>query len=223
MNLKILFVLAYVVGIITLGFCFAFEWIYYGQTGDKKYNFFRNFPYELNQFKIDHKKSYVLLVVELFGCACFIGASLAFAIENMNTNPTSAFIFLAVSSLSIIWFVVLRFVKLTNYKAHLISVSIYVVLNLLLLLLYYFYFTNPDYQYIFSTGVRIGEIIIILILILFEFFLMINPTYKNWYKMVKIEAEVYSRPKYCYLPILEWGNFLIYILSFIAPLLVLFF
>lgn len=220
---KIWIVLAYVIGIIILGFSYAFEYIKYGQTGSEKYNFLRNFPYELNQFKIDCPKSYILMSTEIIGSSLFSVASLFFAINYQNVNPTSAYILFAVSTFVIVCFNVLRFIKLRNYRLHLLVTSIFVVSNLLLLLLYYFFFTNIDYGYAMISGVRITEIIVILLLIAFEFFLMLNPTYKNWYKLVKIEADVYSRPKFCYLPILEWGNFLLYLLSFIPLIIVVFF
>lgn len=220
---KIWIVLAYIVGIIVLFFSYAFEFVKYGQTGSEKYSFLRNFPYELNQFKIDSSKSYILAIIEILGSCLFSVASLFFAINYQNVNPTSAYILFAVSTFVILCFNVLRFVKLRNYRLHLLLTSIFVVSNLLLLLLYYFFFTNSDYGYAMINGVRITEIILILLLIIFEFFLMLNPTYKNWYKLVKIEADVYSRPKFCYLPILEWGNFLIYLLSFIPLFIVVFF
>jgi|GEM_PF-2121954 hypothetical protein len=221
--MRTLFIVAYAVGIIIIGFSFAIESVLYSQTGSKRFNFLHNFPYELNSFKVDNKKSYLLLITELIGFISLAFSSLAFAMYYQNTNPTSAYIMFAVNLASCITFFILRFVKLTNYRGHLLTTSIYVVINLLLLLLYYFFFTNADYGYVFTTGVKVAEIIILLVLIIFEFFLMLNPSYKNWYKMVKIEAEVYSRPKYCYLTILEWGNLLIYALSFIPLIIVIFF
>jgi|SRR5574344_491162 hypothetical protein len=220
---KISFVLAYVIGIMILGFSFAFEFVKYGQTGANKYSFTRNFPYELNQFKVDQPKSYILLITESIGSLLLVCSALLFAINFQNINPTSAYIIFAISTFIIVCFNVLRFVKLANYRAHLLLTSIFVVSNLLLLLLYYFFFTNKDYGYVLQTGVKVTEIVLLLILILFEFFLMLNPSYKNWAKLVKIEADIYSRPKFCYLAILEWGNFLLYLLSFIPLIIVVFF
>jgi len=221
--IKISFLLAYVLGIIVLGFSFAFEYIKYGQTGAKKYSFFRNFPYELNHFKIDQPKSFVLFGFEMVGSLLLISSSLLFAINFQEINPTSAYILFSVSTFIIICFNVLRFVKLANYKLHLLMTSIFVVSNLLLFLLYYFFFTNANYGYVLIDGVKITEAVVLIVFILFEFFLMLNPTYKNWAKLVNIEADLYSRPKYCYLPILEWGNFLLYLLSFIPLTIVVFF
>jgi len=50
-----------------------------------------------------------------------------------------------------------------------------------------------------------------------------NPTYKNWSKMVKMNAEIYSRPQHCYLAIIEWGSFLSYLASFIPLIIMMFF
>ncbi|MFA6667163.1 MAG: hypothetical protein WCS51_02245 [Bacilli bacterium] len=225
MDFRIVYAVFLALGIVVGGFACAFEYVIYQQTGSKKYNFLRNFPYELNQFHLGQKKSFILFGVEIISGLCFV-ASMVFAsiyLANNRGNPTSAYVFFVVATLIIISFFILRFTKLTNYKGHLVFATINVVLNLLLLLLYYFFFTNKNYQYVVDTGVRVFEIIFILILILFEFFLMINPTYKNWAKMVKMDAEVYSRPKYCYLPILEWGNVLVYLLANIPLLFVLFF
>ena len=90
-------------------------------------------------------------------------------------------------------------------------------------MLYYLFFTNPSYQYVTEVPIKIVVIVVILLLVIFELILMFNKTYKNWAKMVKMDAELISRPKYCYLPMLEWGNFLIYILSFIPLIIVMFF
>jgi len=163
---KIWIVLAYIVGIIVLFFSYAFEFVKYGQTGSEKYSFLRNFPYELNQFKIDSSKSYILAIIEILGSCLFSVASLFFAINYQNVNPTSAYILFAVSTFVILCFNVLRFVKLRNYRLHLLLTSIFVVSNLLLLLLYYFFFTNSDYGYAMINGVRITEIILILLLII---------------------------------------------------------
>src|SRR5574344_526035 len=89
---KIWIVLAYVIGIIILGFSYAFEYIKYGQTGSEKYNFLRNFPYELNQFKIDCPKSYILMSTEIIGSSLFSVASFFFEINYQNVNITSAYI-----------------------------------------------------------------------------------------------------------------------------------
>lgn len=223
MRYEIVFSILLVTGIIIYGFSFAFDYVKYSQTGTSKYSFLHNFPYELNYFRRSNRKSYLTFVTESFAGLLFIAASLMFALKYASTNPTSAFIIFTVMTLAQISFHVLRFIKLTNYRNHLIFVSINTVLNLFTLLLMYFFFTNKNYQYTLNNGVRIAEIVYLLILIILQFFLMLNPSYKNWYKMVNIEAEVYSRPKFCYLSILEWGNFLILSLSYLALLLILFF
>ena len=51
---------------------------------------------------------------------------------------------------------------------------------------------------------------------------MLNKNYKNWFKMVKVDAETYNRPKYCYLAILEWGTLLNLFLSFVPILIIIY-
>ena len=225
MDLRILCVILMVVGLILYAIVFAGQYVSFMQTGDKKYNFLRYFPYELNQFKLRNKRTYVFLAIELVAALCFIASSLFAAMYfafKLNV-PISAYSMFVASALTMITFIVLRFVKLTAFKQHLLFVTLNVVFNLLTLMLYYLFFSNSQFPYVTTTSVRIVVIILILILIVFEFVLMLNKTYKNWAKMVKMEAELTSRPKYCYLPMLEWGSFLVYVLSFIPLIVVLFF
>ena len=75
---------------------------------------------------------------------------------------------------------------------------------------------------ILSKEVQISTFVVSIILLIFEFILMLNPKYKNWFKMVKVDAETYNRPKFCYLAILEWGTLLNLILSYIPIIVVMF-
>lgn len=225
MDLRIISLLGIVIGIILYSVVFASEYVFFMQTGDKKYNFLRFFPYELNQFKRHNKKTYLFLTIELLAFLCLSCGALFPAIyfaHKFNMVITSYSMFI-VSMVSLISFLVLRFVKLTLFKSHLFFTSIFVSFNLLTLMLYYLFFTNPSYQYVTEVPIKIVVIVVILLLVIFELILMFNKTYKNWAKMVKMDAELISRPKYCYLPMLEWGNFLIYILSFIPLIIVMFF
>ena len=225
MDLRVICIILLVVGIILYAVVFAGQYVAFMQTGDKKYNFLRYFPYELNQFKLKNKKTYVFFAIELVAALCLIASSLFAAMnfaQKLNV-PISAYSMFTTSALTMITFVVLRFVKLTAFKPHLLFATLNVVFNLMTLLLYYLFFSNSQYQYVTSTSVRIVVIILILILVGFEFFLMLNKTSKNWAKMVKMDAELVSRPKFCYMPMLEWGNFLIYIFGFIPLIVVLFF
>jgi len=222
MGPKVLFIILYSLGLIFFFISFAYEWIKFGQTGDKKYSFLTYYPYELNQFKRSNSKSYFPVILSFFASGCLICASLFFVIANIKINPTSSIIFLVVSALSAICFNVLRFIKLTFYKGHLLTAVIYMCLNLFLVVLYYLFFTNESFGYVFVRSKRIILMVVLLALAFFEFYLMVNHTYKDWYRLVKVEGGVYSRPKHCYLAILEWGNFLIYILSFIPLFIVLF-
>ena len=58
--------------------------------------------------------------------------------------------------------------------------------------------------------------------IIFMIVLICNPSYKSWAKLVKVDAQTYNRPKYNYLAILEWGSFIVHLVSYI-PLIVSFF
>lgn len=225
MDLRIICIILFVVSILLYAIVFAGQYVSFMQTGDKKYNFLRYFPYELNQFKLRNKKTYVFLIIEIFAALCFIASSLfaAMYFTNKLNVPTSAYSMFVASALTIITFIILRFVKLTAYKSHLIFVTLNVAFNLLNLMLYYLFFSNSKFPYVTTTSVRIVVIVLILVLVVFEFVLMLNKTYKNWAKMVKMEAELTSRPKYCYLPMLEWGGFLVYVLSYVPLFVVLFF
>ena len=225
MDLRILCVILLIVGIILYAVVFVGQYVSFMQTGDKKYSFLRYFPYELNQFKLKNKNTYLFLAIECMAAFCLITSSLFAAIyfdKNLN-NVYNSYIMFVASSLAMITFVILRFVKLTAFKTHLIFVTLNVVFNLLTLMLYYIFFTNPNYAYVSNASIRITLIILILLIIAFEFVLMLNKTYLNWAKMVKMNAELVSRPKFCYLPMLEWGTFIVYLASFIPLIIVLFF
>lgn len=225
MDLRVLSILLFVIGLILYALVYGFDYVIFMQTGDKKYSFLRYFPYELNQFRLRNKKTYLLVFIELLAVVCLISANLFPAIyfsQKLNVFIPSYSMFV-VASISIISFLVLRFVKLTLFKTHLFFVTLFVAFNLFTLMLYYMFFTNQDFQFVTDLGVKIAIIVICLILVVFEVFLMLNKTYKNWAKMVKMDAELVSRPKYCFLPILEWGSFLVYIFSYIPLIVVMFF
>lgn len=225
MDLRIICVTLFVFGIILYAIVFTEQYVTFMQTGDKKYNFLRYFPYELNQFKLGNKKAYLFLAIECLAVLSLISSSLFAAIYFAKTinNIHNSYIMFVASALAIITFIILRFVKLTAFKTHLIFVTLNVVFNLLTLMLYYIFFTNSTYAYVSNMSIRIVLIILILAIIAFEFVLMLNKTYLNWAKMVKMGAELVSRPKFCYLPMLEWGTFIVYLVSFIPLIIVLFF
>ena len=220
--MKVIFSSLFALGCIVFALVFAFEWLKFGQTGDKKYNFLTYFPFELNQFHRSNKKSYLLAILSFFASACLITSLLFFMLLTVKVHKITASVLFIVGTLTIISFNVLRFVKLTNFKLHLVCSTVNMFFNLLLLVLYYLFFTNERIGYVFMTNVRIILMIVILIFVLFEFVLMVNKSYKDWFRLVKIEEGVYSRPKKCYLAMLEWGNFLITILSFVPLFIVLF-
>lgn len=220
MNESFLSFLFFIGAIIVFGFSFAFEYIKYGQTGSKNYNFLSNFPYELNSFKRHNKGSYLLLILELFASILFVNSGLFFALA--QGNHISAYIIFVLLFIGILAFNILRFIKLTNLKAHMAFTAIFTMNNILIILLEFIFFTNSSFRYLIDISPKVFVVIILLVLLIFEFILMINKSYKDWFKLVKLDSELYARPKICYIAILEWGNFLIYILTFVSLFIVLY-
>ena len=132
----------------------------------------------------------------------------AFATQKYGGSVTAAYIIFALNVLVAISFLILRFIKLSNYKLHIGFASVNVALNLLIDFLYLFFFTNSHVVFLRTPniGVEIACFIIILALLVFIFVLLLNPSYKQWIKMVKIDAETFSRPKKNYLVIIEKKN-----------------
>jgi len=212
--------------------CFAGLWFFeiraFNRTGSVKFNFLTYLPFELNRFKRDQKYSYIYPAVQVAGSVFFAVPLYLFAlmVQNNGGSAIACFIFAAVMSLALIAYNIVSFIKLSAFKLHMIFSTIFVALTLTLNGLYMFFFTSENYVYTKGSlpqSMQIVMFIILMVIIIFEFFLMINPTYKRWARMVKVDAETYNRPKKCYLAILEWGTLLNLLLSYIPIFLIMYF
>lgn len=221
MYFKIFSVSIYVFAIIIFIITLLLESKKYSQSGFLKYSLLRNFPYELNPFKAYQKSSYVFLALKLFSSFLFISSFLLFSI---TYNYLTSYILFTLFTLAIIVFNILTFFKLNDYKKHLIVVIIHVAINLILLALTLYYFVDSSYWYATKIGVRIFEAIYIVILVIFECFLLFNNSYKDWFRKIDFDnTSSAENKKISYLPTLEWGNFLITLLIFIAYIVIMFF
>lgn len=199
-------------GIIFTFLSFGLMALSYSKTGSAKYSPFSCFPFELNQFKRDQKRSWGLETAFLIGVLCFVFAAAFFIVK--NHTKSMAYLIGILLIVDIVVFHVLFFIKLSNYKLHLIFAIIFYLLTFLIYLVEIFIFTNP-----YSAGFIVSNKVLIWIFtiigIIFMLIIALNPSYKNWSKMVKVDAQTFYRPKYNYLAGLEWGSFLAYIISFI--------
>ena len=127
--------------------------------------------------------------------------------------------------IEVIIFSLLLFTKLSNYKGHLVLVSLFVGLQLIVSCVEFFYFSNTKYGYISPSHNELAyvNVAIIMIQLIFQFVLILNPTYKGWARMQQIGAETFNRPKFCYIAMLEWGTFINMIISYIPIIIVVFF
>lgn len=222
-----LFVISFVLGVLTLFVLYSFEIKDFNRTGAVKFKFYTRIPFELNRFKRDRKDSYVFPALQVVGSLLLIMPMLAFAldVQRLGGAITVAYTLFTIVTLAFATFNILTFIKLSNYKLHMIFTTIFVGLVLLLQTLFIFFFSSSNYMYgkgILSQGVQIANFVVSLIFIIIEFALMLNPQYKNWFRMVKVDAETYNRPKYCYLAILERGTLVNLILSYIPVAIVMF-
>lgn len=230
--MKILFLVCLAAGTVILALCYTFEALKYAQTGAKKFNILNTFPFEINSFSRFNRNTYFLFILEIIGSLLLVLPSLFFALSTVSSNTVnivsqnvSAYLLFAFFTLDILVFNILRFVKLTNYTTHLVFDSLLIMFNLFIILTEFIFFTNSDYQFVMQndTVQRISLIVVTIILLIAQFALMVNPKYKDWAMLVKVDAETTSRPKVCYLAVLEWGSFIVTILSYIPILIVLFF
>ena len=188
------------VGLLLCVLVFIFEGRAFSKTGTSKYSLLRYFPFELNCFKRNSKLSYVYPVVTFMGTLIISAAFLFFALETQNNGGaiTVAYIMFVVS---------------------------FVCLNLLEMILSLFFLPNTNYVYVNAPhqATQIAVFTVTFVLLIFEAVLMFNPSYKRWNKMVKVDAETFNRPRFNYLAMLEWGNFIIYILNLLPIGIVMFF
>ena len=224
-----IFIALLLISFLIIGLMLYFEISYFNKTGSQKFGFFRFLPFEINSFKRNQSKSYLVPIVLFVGLLLSASPLLVFALDVVKNKGdiTASFIFFTVYTLAIITFMFLYFIKMSNYKLHVIVVTIFSGLVLLLNTLYLFFFTSDGHSFdgeFLTQEVRIACLIIGFILLIFEFVLMFNPTYKRWLKMRTLDATTqFNRPKYCYLAMLEWGTLLNLLLTYIPLIIVYFF
>lgn len=193
------------------------------RTGSKKYNFLRFFPFELNAYRRNGKDKYLNIGLIAISFITFIAPVIGFAVYK---SYASSYIMMTVLILAAFTFLLLLFTKLSNYKAHLMITTFFVCFVLGLIILEFIYFTVPDtnngYIEVSKSYMAYIVLAINIIQIIFEFVLILNPNYKSWAKMVKVDAEVFSRPKFNYLGCIEWGTFLNLIVCYIPIVLLSF-
>ena len=217
-----------ILGILSFASLWFVEIKAFNRTGSAKFNFLTYLPYEINRFKRDQKSSYVFPVIQVAGSIFFAFPLYLFAILVYQSGGSAipCFVFAGVLSLALIVYNIVSFIKLSAFKLHMVFATILVSLTLCLDALYLFFLTSSKYYFlngVISQNMQISLFIILIIFMIFEFFLMLNPTYKNWARMVKADAETFNRPKKCYLAILEWGTMLNLMLSYVPILIMLYF
>ena len=225
--LNIYYIVLLGLGIIGLIIYFLIAIRDFNKTGYRKFNFLTYIPFELNLFKVNKYNTFASQLIFLISTSFFPLSTFLFAFRTQQAGGSigPAYSIFAVST--IVWLLVnvLIFLKLSHYNAHMIITSAFVVSNLLLDILSMFFFTTSYFKFVngfLTQPLQITCFIISLILILFEMLLMLNPSYKDWFKMVKVDAETFNRPKHCYLAMLEWGSLLHYILFSIIITILMF-
>ena len=222
-----LYVGVFIISLIFLGSIIFYEASRFNNTHTEKFSFFAYFPFEINIFRRNKVSSILSPIFYGIGVSglSFCSFLFAFATQKYGGSVTAAYIIFALNVLVAISFLILRFIKLSNYKLHIGFASVNVALNLLIDFIYLFFFTNSHVVFLRTPniGVEIACFIIILALLVFIFVLLLNPSYKQWIKMVKIDAETFSRPKKNYLVIIERGCLLHYLLTIIPLSIAAFF
>ena len=239
MDFRILVVVFLGIAILLEAIVLVFHITSFNSTGAKKFKFYTYIPFELS-FRLptlssgEYKNNFVAYlrrirswIIKGIPNFMLVLSMLCFAlyVQFNGGDITAAYILFTVFTLANFFFVVLTHLKLSYYSSHMLFTTLFVASTLLLLSLYIFFFTNDHYNFgngIINKEVQITNFVISLILIIFEFGLMLNKNYKNRFKMVKVDAETYNRPKFCYLAILEWGTLLNLFLAFIPVLIIIY-
>lgn len=227
MSIQICFIIFLIVGLLFIAGTLFTQITSFNRTGAKKFKFYTYLPFELTTYNGNIIQKTMTIIVKNFGEISLSIAMLMFALyaQQNGGDMMAAYILFAVYTLSMFSFCILKELKLSRYTAHMFATTFYVACTILLLSLYIFFFTNDRYNFgngIINKGVQIANFVCTIVLLIFEFVLMLNKYYKNWFKMVKVDAETYNRPKYCYLAIVEWGTYLNLILSFLPVATILF-
>ncbi len=218
--LQSLVIILFCLGTIFFVFSFLAMTLSFNKTGSGKYNFLSFFPYELNQFKRNYKRSWIYEILIIFSSLLVLFSLVFYAlfIHFEFHDIYQIYILLGMMFIAVFSFNLLFFIKMSAYKLHLVFAIIFAFSTLLTLVLELLLLTRNDVLGL-NMSTPIINIIIIVLAIIFMLILICNPSYKSWAKLVKVDAQTYNRPKYNYLAILEWGSFISYLISFI-PLIV---
>ncbi len=222
MDYRYLFVIFFIVAILVHVVYLAVSYFIYQRNNSKVYNFFNNFMFELNNFRRYQKQSWISLSVLVLIGLLYISPSIFFLL-NGKGSLVYQIMFIVMSTISVTSLLALFFIKLSNYKLHLAFDVVFAMSNLIFgVLSIIFLGSGESFGFIYNeSSTKILIIVFGVIFAVLQAIIMLNPTYKTWDKMVKVDAT-YSRPKYCYLSILEWGSFIIFVLNFILPCIALF-
>lgn len=189
----------------------------FNKTGSGKYSLFSFFPYELNPFRRHSKITYLYIILLvcgsislalMLGCYCYL-----------NSSSYVLWFIAILIFVGLVSFDILFFIKLSDYKLHVIFAVIFYATTFLSVILELLFLSKSDNKLglIISTPIINGVITVVAIIILLV--IALNPSYKTWSKMVKIDAQTYNRPKNNYLAILEWGTLIVHFLTYL-PLIV---
>lgn len=212
------FIAAAIIGLFILYFL---EIIKFNKTGAKKFSFFRYFPYELNCFRRNNRMSWVyaigLIVCVMLFTIPYIGLTIEIATSEFPNNlfpEITTYIIFVLALIGAISFCLLNFVKLSNYTLHLVLDALLVASNMSGAILSTLCFgTVLVDAYVKLDFIRVIIIVLGILNIIYMSILILNPSYKLWAKLVKYDADSYERPKFSYLPMIEWGNGIAYLIN----------
>ena len=222
MDYRILFIAFFALAVIVHMVYLTVSYFLYQRNNSKAYNFLNNFMFEINNFRRYQKQSWLSLTVLILIGLLYIAPSVFFLLNNRG-SLVYQIMFIVMSTISSGSMIALYFIKLSNYKLHIAFNSVFTISNIIFLVLSILFLgSGESFGFIYNNdSTKILIIILGIVFIVFQAILMLNPTYKSWDRMVKVDAT-YSRPKYCYLSILEWGSVIIFTINFILPIIALF-
>lgn len=216
---NIVLIVLYLLGSLIILADILTMYLAFNKTGSGKYNFLSFFPYELNPFKRHNKVTYIYEVLFIIGSICltlFLGYFCFIHSDKIVIYFISIIMFISLLSFNILFFI-----KLTNYRLHVGFAITFAFSTFLAVILEFLYFTKSEMiGLIISTPVI--NMVITCLCIVFMLILFLNKSYKDWAKMVKIDAQTYNRPKYNYLAMLEWGTLIVHIIAYLPFIVILF-
>lgn len=215
-----LFLILTPIGAIELIFTFILMTFSYNQTGAKKYNFLTYFPFELNQFKRYQKSSWFYEILVILGSLILTFGLIFFGIFVILEGKYIALVVAALLFIAILSFNLLLFVKLSAFNLHVALAMIYFFSTLLAVMLELILFTNVNAIGILTNFQKIFILVVTSLDIIYLLILLLNKSYKNWARMVKIDAQTFNRPAKCYMAMLEWGTLIALFIAFV-PLCIL--